>query len=548
MKPFRPPLIRRLANPQQGQDTAPSQGRDGGALDAKKRSTQQLQGTVAATQVTDSPAKRRRVSQVGSENTYENPIDLEDSGYMTASSSEKQREAQKTTVAPSEAEHKPVSRQVPFRGLSVTRKPSSTQQTRSGTAGKAHDAQSSDKGHDDEVYFNVLWRKFTTKKHKTWDGDGILTASRGYVSLEDISGRHMGRIMFNEPLFPGSMLSIGGKDVEIDSELPREEYISGRAFLAGSNGGIKAPPPEPTKPKSVNQRYSAPLAGGHFKSLARLISKTNAQASQDANVDVPVAVAKRSSEATQSAYKNPLKNSTVMEPKNRHEPTPRHDPSAPGAVVMRRPAKVPKGRQVVDVVVDPLLSRHLRDHQKEGVKFMYECVMGMRPFEGEGCILADDMGLGKTLQTITLLWTLLKQNPVYEAGPVVKKALIVCPVTLISNWRKEFKKWLGMDRVGVFVADGTETRLTDFTMGKSYSVMIIGYERLRNVQEQLTKGPGIDIVIADEGHRLKTVQNKSAQAIQSLNTARRVILSGTPIQNDLTEFFAMVDFVNPGLL
>jgi DNA repair and recombination protein RAD54B len=174
--------------------------------------------------------------------------------------------------------------------------------------------------------------------------------------------------------------------------------------------------------------------------------------------------------------------------------------------------------------------------------------MGMRPFNGEGAILADEMGLGKTLQTISLLWTLLKQNPIYEAPPVIKKALVVCPVTLINNWQKEFRKWLGNDRIGVFVADGKKTRLTDFTMGKSYSVMIIGYERLRTVQEELTKGSGIDIVIADEGHRLKTVQNKSARAIQSLNTARRIILSGTPIQNDLSEFFAMVDFVNPSLL
>jgi DNA repair and recombination protein RAD54B len=148
----------------------------------------------------------------------------------------------------------------------------------------------------------------------------------------------------------------------------------------------------------------------------------------------------------------------------------------------------------------------------------------------------------------SLLWTLLKQNPIYEAQPVIKKALVVCPVTLISNWRKEFRKWLGNERIGVFVADKTKNNIRDFTMGKSYSVMIIGYEKLRSVQEDLCQGAGIDIVICDEGHRLKTAQNKSSQAIKALNTSRRVILSGTPIQNDLSEFFVMVDFVNPGLL
>ncbi|OLL24153.1 DNA repair and recombination protein RAD54B [Neolecta irregularis DAH-3] len=76
--------------------------------------------------------------------------------------------------------------------------------------------------------------------------------------------------------------------------------------------------------------------------------------------------------------------------------------------------------------------------------------------------------------------------------------------------------------------------------------MIIGYEKLRLVQDDLKKA-NIDIIICDEGHRLKSANNKSAQAIRALNTPRRVILSGTPIQNDLGEFFVMVDFVNPGI-
>ncbi|PGH28224.1 hypothetical protein AJ80_00114 [Polytolypa hystricis UAMH7299] len=401
-----------------------------------------------------------------------------------------------------------------------------------------------------ESHYNVLWRKITAKKHKTWDGDGVLIVRGGYAHLQDVSGRDMGRIMFNSPLLPGSALSIGGKDVEVDSLLSKEEYLSGRVFLSvGKNA--------PVAPISVDmdigkKGFKEPLQISPIPAVKKVIKlpprtqfkKPALGDEEDKLLNVPAP----KSQAMNSAFKNPLKESTVFVQKPNNEPTPRHDPTAPGAVVMKRPASVPKGKRVVDVVLDPLLGKHLREHQREGVKFLYECVMGLRPFNGEGAVLADEMGLGKTLQTIALLWTLLKQNPIYEASPVVKKALIVCPVTLINNWRREFRKWLGNERIGVFVADGKNTRLTDFTMGKSYSVMIIGYERLRTVQEELSKGSGIDIVIADEGHRLKTVQNKSAQAIQSLNTARRIILSGTPIQNDLTEFFAMVDFVNPGLL
>ncbi|KAF9994618.1 helicase [Entomortierella chlamydospora] len=115
----------------------------------------------------------------------------------------------------------------------------------------------------------------------------------------------------------------------------------------------------------------------------------------------------------------------------------------------------------------------------------------------------------------------------------------------IENWQMEFKKWLGVERLRVFAVDSKST-LTDFTLGKVYPVMIIGYEKLRIVQDEL-KNANFDIIICDEGHRLKTANIKTAQAIRSLPTKRRIILSGTPIQNDLCEFYSMIDFVNPGL-
>ena len=83
-----------------------------------------------------------------------------------------------------------------------------------------------------------------------------------------------------------------------------------------------------------------------------------------------------------------------------------------------------EGKELPPVSVDNMLVKFLRPHQREGVMFMFECVMGLRGFDGNGCILADDMGLGKTLQGITLLWTLLKQG-ITGDGPIAKRALIV---------------------------------------------------------------------------------------------------------------------------
>ena len=356
----------------------------------------------------------------------------------------------------------------------------------------------------------------------------MLKVTGGYAHLQDSSGRDMGRTAYDSPLLLGSHLSIGGKEVEIDSIISKGDYLGGRPCLTSCLVEVlpeaEKGPPSNLKPEP-NPRAALLLA--------------NEEKEKSLNLAAP------RSAATQAMFRNPILASTIMPKQESKELRPRHDPTAAQALVMKRPKPVPKGKQVVDIVVDPLLTKHLRGHQREGVKFMYECVMGMREFDGQGAILADEMGLGKTLQTIALLWTLLKQNPLCEGlqepPPVIKKALIVCPVTLINNWRKEFRKWLGVDRLGVYVFDDSKKRITDFTHGKSYPVGIIGYEKLRTVVEDLKKGHGIDIVIADEGHRLKTAKNKSAQAIRSLNTLRRVILSGTPIQNDLSEFFMMVE-------
>ena len=337
----------------------------------------------------------------------------------------------------------------------------------------------------------------------------------------------MGRTMFDAPLLPGSTLSVGMTEVEVDSVLPKEEYLAQASVkpdhAAALTGFVKRSLPRKNPPLKVPSK---------FETAVRAASKA------------PPA----QSSATQSKWKTPLLEHTVMPRTKANVPTPRHDPHVSGAIVMKRPETVPAGKEIVDVVVDPLLTQHLREHQREGVKFLYECVMGMRNFEGQGAILADEMGLGKTLQTIALIWTLLKQNPFHGSSPTIRKAMIVCPVTLINNWRKEFRKWLGAERLGVLVVDGSKSKITDFTMGKNYNVMIVGYERLRTIEDDLKKGSGIDLVVADEGHRLKTSTNKSAQVIKSLVTPRKIILSGTPIQNDLVEFFMMVDLVNPDLL
>ena len=244
------------------------------------------------------------------------------------------------------------------------------------------------------------------------------------------------------------------------------------------------------------------------------------------------------------------------------EPHSRYDPNAPGAVVMKRPSEkhrelFGRGLPVVDVVLDPELSNVLRPHQIEGVKFMYEAVLGMSSLEnghaspGQGAILADEMGLGKTLQTIVLIMTLLRQSCYFSSvtSGAVDKVLIVCPLTLVMNWKREFRKWVGRSSIGVLAVEGDgRSEVERFVTGRQYQVLILSYERLRNCAQQLAQStPSIGLVVCDEGHRLKSKDTKTIKCFDQLQTRRRLLLTGTPIQNDLREFYTMVDFVYPGL-
>ena len=210
----------------------------------------------------------------------------------------------------------------------------------------------------------------------------------------------------------------------------------------------------------------------------------------------------------------------------------------------------------VPVVIDPRLAKVLRPHQVEGVKFLYRCVTGLIDANANGCIMADEMGLGKTLQCIALMWTLLKQSP--EPGKsTIQKCVIACPSSLVRNWANELVKWLGKDAVTPFAVDGkaskdeltTQLRQWSVASGRAVvrPVLIVSYETLRLNVGELCNTP-IGLLLCDEGHRLKNGESQTFEALNGLNVSRRVILSGTPIQNDLSEYFSLLNFANPSLL
>ncbi|CAE6493144.1 unnamed protein product, partial [Rhizoctonia solani] len=211
----------------------------------------------------------------------------------------------------------------------------------------------------------------------------------------------------------------------------------------------------------------------------------------------------------------------------------------------------------VPVVIDPKLGKILRPHQIEGVKFLYRCTTGMTVDNQYGCIMADEMGLGKTLQCIALMWTLLKQSPRGAGKGTIEKCIIACPASLVKNWANELVKWLGDSAPKTFAIDGTGTKadlianVRRWVQAKgrhvTLPVMIVSYETLRTLCEELA-GCEIGLMLCDEGHRLKNSENLTFKTLNELNCKRRVILSGTPIQNDLSEYFSLLNFANKDYL
>lgn len=356
-------------------------------------------------------------------------------------------------------------------------------------------------------YFNVLWGKLSTRKHKKWEGDGILEVKQKSAILRDSDGKEIASNFGYAAkqlasLDAGFTLKIGGKEVEILDRIQRDNLTSGKGITDTD----------------------------HVESTTSTVVKRKVV-----------------------IHRNPQKFPTFFKVNN---PVPKFDPSAPDALVMPRPKQCSQWNltknlndrdncPIVDVVVDPRVSTKLRRHQREGVVFLYECVMGMRISSSCGAILADDMGLGKTLQCIALIWTLHKQGP-YGGVPVAKKTLIVTPSSLVKNWKKEFHLWLGKNALNIFTAEGRD-QIQEYARMPTSPVLILSYELLLRCHEMLDKIP-FDLIICDEGHRLKNATTKTATLLSSLSIDRRIVLTGTPLQNDLQEFHAIVEFCNPGFL
>lgn len=214
----------------------------------------------------------------------------------------------------------------------------------------------------------------------------------------------------------------------------------------------------------------------------------------------------------------------------------------------------------------------LFDYQKVGVQWLWELHC-----QKAGGIIGDEMGLGKTIQVLSFLGAL-------HFSRMYKPSIIVCPVTLLRQWRREAKKWYpsfhvellhdsaqeSTNRKKQYKSSGSDSdsecsldsdcerpvpskgarkwdSLINRVLRSESGLLITTYEQLRIVGEKL-----LDIdwgyAVLDEGHRIRNPNAEITLVCKQLQTVHRIIMTGAPIQNKLTELWSLFDFVFPGKL
>lgn len=194
-------------------------------------------------------------------------------------------------------------------------------------------------------------------------------------------------------------------------------------------------------------------------------------------------------------------------------------------------------KQFTETAAQPLpdgLQATLRPYQQRGYDWLLKnTALGM------GSLLADDMGLGKTLQVISLLLKFRQEGRFKK-----QKGLVVLPTTLLTNWQKEIARFA--PALKPIIYHGSTRKLPD-DKTQDYDLLLTTYGVVRSDLDKLKKTSWA-IVIIDEAQNIKNADTEQTKAVKALKAPIRIALSGTPVENRLSEFWSIMDFVNKGYL
>ncbi len=206
---------------------------------------------------------------------------------------------------------------------------------------------------------------------------------------------------------------------------------------------------------------------------------------------------------------------------------------SPEAKALRERVKDFKG--VPSINVPATVKADLRPYQKDGFDFLAHLVQIKL-----GGILADDMGLGKTLQTLTWLAWLKDRN---KKNP--KPSLVICPASVLHNWRREAEKFV--PDLKVLVLESGAARHNLRKQIPEHDIIVTNYALLRRDLEELNKF-AFRAVILDEAQFIKNPGAQVTQSVKQIKSECRLALTGTPLENRLLDLWSIVDFIQPGYL
>lgn len=196
-----------------------------------------------------------------------------------------------------------------------------------------------------------------------------------------------------------------------------------------------------------------------------------------------------------------------------------------------------RARSVEDRPLPADFLGELRPYQQRGHAWMYYLVD-----QGFGACLADDMGLGKTVQAIAVMLDWRRKPGKHRA------MLIVCPVSVLGNWRRELHRFAPGLRVALHHGKGRAASAEDFAaMIDSHDVVLTSYNLLQR-DEELLANVTFEGVIIDEAQNIKNPTTKQSRAARALRGNFRLALTGTPLENRPLDLWSIMDFLNEGLL
>lgn len=183
----------------------------------------------------------------------------------------------------------------------------------------------------------------------------------------------------------------------------------------------------------------------------------------------------------------------------------------------------------------------LRSYQIEGVNWLLN-----RWYYKQSCIMADEMGLGKTVQSVTFV------NSLFVEFDYCAPALIVAPLSTLVHWEREFKNWTDLRVLTYHGSIAGREMINEYEFAvktgnisvRLFDVIITTYEMAMAGAEHLMQFD-YGVAIFDEAHRLKNTTSKAAMCLRSFSISHKVLLSGTPIQNNLNELWSLFNFIDP---